>query len=84
VGLLTDLFPSALFGAGGDEINARFYQVHAQTQHDLDGRILEQALDAFSQVTHEALNGLWKIPVDGRYLMPVAFFVLKRPMRLRG
>jgi hexosaminidase len=43
-----ELFPSKLFSMG-DEINARYYADDAQTQHDIDGRTLEQALDAYTQ-----------------------------------
>jgi hexosaminidase len=66
VGMLSavaELFPSTLFSTGGDEINARCYADDAQTQHDLDGRTLEQALDAFTQATHGALRKLGKTPV---------------------
>ena len=58
VGLLSavvDLFPSTLFSIGGDKINTRSYQGDMQTQHDADGRTLEQAQDAFMQVMHGAL-----------------------------
>ncbi|KAI0250413.1 N-acetylhexosaminidase [Lactifluus subvellereus] len=57
------LFPSTLFATGGDEINARCYQADAQTQHDLGGRTLNQALDGFTQATHGALRNLGKTPV---------------------
>jgi hexosaminidase len=66
VGLLSavaEMFPSGLFSTGGDEINARCYADDAQTQRDLDGRTLEQALDAFTQATHGALRKLGKTPV---------------------
>ncbi|KAI0272898.1 N-acetylhexosaminidase [Russula aff. rugulosa BPL654] len=66
VGLLSSvarLFPSTLFSTGGDEINARCYADDAQTQRDLNGRTLEQALDAFTQATHGALTNLGKTPV---------------------
>ncbi|KAI9442927.1 N-acetylhexosaminidase [Lactarius indigo] len=66
VGLLSavaKLFPSTLFGTGGDEINARCYQDDAQTQEDLGGRTVAQALDTFTQATHGALRGLGKTPV---------------------
>ena len=66
VGLLSavaELFPSTLFSTGGDEINARCYVDDAQTQHDLDGWTLEQALDRFTQATHGALRSLGKTPV---------------------
>jgi hexosaminidase len=57
------LFPSTLFSTGGDEINAQCYQADAQTQHDLGGRSLNQALDGFTQATHGALRNLGKTPV---------------------
>jgi hexosaminidase len=60
---VAELFPSTLFGTGGDEINARCYNDDAQTQQDLDGRTLDQALDAFTQATHGALRKLGKTPV---------------------
>jgi hexosaminidase len=66
VGLLSavaGMFPSTLFSTGGDEINARCYADDAQTQTDLAGRTLEQALDAFTQATHGALRDLGKTPV---------------------
>ena len=66
VGLLravAGLFPSTLFSTGGDEINARCYADDTQTQRDLNGRTLEQALDAFTQATHGALESLGKTPV---------------------
>jgi hexosaminidase len=66
VGMLSSvagLFPSTLFSTGGDEINARCYADDAQTQRDLNGRTLEQALDAFTQATHGALKNLGKTPV---------------------
>ncbi|KAI0298150.1 N-acetylhexosaminidase [Multifurca ochricompacta] len=66
VGLLSavaKLFPSPLFSTGGDEINARCYHDDAQTQNDLAGRSVEQALDVFTQATHGALKKLGKTPV---------------------
>jgi len=66
VGLLSSvagLFPSTLFSTGGDEINVRCYADDEQTQRDLNGRTLEQALDAFTQATHGALKNLGKTPV---------------------
>jgi hexosaminidase len=63
VGLLSavaELFPSTLFSTGGDEINMPCYQDDAQTQADLAGRTVKQALDAFTQATHAALRGLGK------------------------
>jgi hexosaminidase len=66
VGLLSavaELFPSTLLSTGGDEVNARCYADDAQTQHDLEGRTLEQALDEFTQATHGALRNFGKTPV---------------------
>ena len=66
IGLLSaiaELFTSTLFGTGGDEINMRCYADDAQTQSDLAGRTLNQALDAFTQATHGALRKLGKTPV---------------------
>jgi hexosaminidase len=60
---IAELFPSTLFATGGDEINAQCYQADAQTQQDLGGRTLNQALDAFTQATHGALRDLGKTPV---------------------
>ena len=57
------MFPSTMFSTGGDEINARCYADDAQTQRDLNGQTLEQALDAFTQATHGALKNLGKTPV---------------------
>lgn len=81
VGLLSavaEMFPSALFSTGGDEINAQCYADDAQTQSDLDGRTLEQALDAFTLATHGALEKLGKTPVvwQGAAYMPV-FLICK-------
>ena len=76
VGLLSaaaQLFPSTLFSTGGDEINARCYQDDAQTQQDLGGRSIGEALETFTQATHGALRSLGKTPVvwEGkRYLSP--------------
>ncbi|KAH9073564.1 N-acetylhexosaminidase [Lactarius deliciosus] len=66
VGLLSavaKLFPSTLFSTGGDEINARCYQDDAQTQQELGGKTVAQALDSFTQATHGALRSLGKTPV---------------------
>jgi len=57
---IAELFPSMLFGAGGDEINMRCYADDAQTQSDLSGRTLNQALDAFTQAAHGTLRNLGK------------------------
>ncbi|KAH9073567.1 N-acetylhexosaminidase [Lactarius deliciosus] len=66
VGLLSavaKMFPSTLFSTGGDEINARCYQDDAQTQQELGGKTVAQALDTFTQATHGALKSLGKTPV---------------------
>ncbi|KAH9960972.1 glycoside hydrolase superfamily [Lactifluus volemus] len=55
------LFPSTLFATGGDEINTRCYQ--DDPQQDLAGRMLNEALDVFTQVTHGVLRNLGKTPV---------------------
>lgn len=51
-----------MFGTGGDEINVKCYENDEQTQEDLkkSGKTLEQALDAFTSRTHEALKRLGK------------------------
>ncbi|KAN0127976.1 Glycoside hydrolase superfamily [Lactarius tabidus] len=56
-------FPSTLFSTGGDEINLPCYQNDTETQQELGGRTLNQALDAFTQATHGALRSLGKTPV---------------------
>ncbi|KAI9436475.1 glycoside hydrolase superfamily [Lactarius indigo] len=66
IGLLSavvKLFPSTLFGTCGDEINARCDQDDAQTQHDLGGKTIAQALDTVTQATQAALRSLGKTPV---------------------
>ncbi|KAH9035873.1 N-acetylhexosaminidase [Lactarius pseudohatsudake] len=66
VGLLSAVakqFPSTLFSTGGDEINARCYQDDAETQQELGGKTVAQALDTFTQATHGALRSLGKTPV---------------------
>ncbi|KAH9953189.1 N-acetylhexosaminidase [Russula dissimulans] len=60
---VAQMFPSTLFSTGGDEINARCYQDDPQTQNDLGGRTLDQALDSFTRATHGALRELGKTPV---------------------
>jgi len=57
------MFPSTLFSTGGDEINARCYQDDAQTQQELAGKTVAQALDTLTQATHGALRSLGKTPV---------------------
>jgi len=60
---VAEMFPSTLFSTGGDEINARCYTDDAETQQELGGRTLNQALDAFTQATHGAIRSLGKTPV---------------------
>ncbi|KAI0076763.1 N-acetylhexosaminidase [Panus rudis PR-1116 ss-1] len=59
------LFPSHYFSTGGDEINANCYAQDPETQASLNatGRTFEQALDAFTQTTHKAIEDLGKTPV---------------------
>ena len=59
------MFPSTLFSTGGDELNTNCYDIDEPTQASLNetGRTLEQALDAFTQVTHKALEVQGKTPV---------------------
>ena len=63
--------PSTLFSTGGDEINIRCYIDDAQTQADLKkiNKTVEQALDAFTQMSHNALKKIGKTPVvwEGKF-----------------
>ena len=66
--LLTSIaktLPSTLFSTGGDELNTNCYKQDAQTQAELaqSNRTLEQALNAFTQVSHNALKSIGKTPV---------------------
>ncbi|KAI9069366.1 glycoside hydrolase family 20 protein [Trametes sanguinea] len=62
---VTAMFPSKLFSTGGDELNTNCYAIDEPTQASLNatGRTLEQALDAFTQETHKALEVKGKTPV---------------------
>jgi hexosaminidase len=64
--------PSTLFGTGGDELNLNCYAQDTLTQADLtqSGRTLEQALDVFTQMSHNALRSIKKTPVvwEGKFL----------------
>jgi hypothetical protein len=60
------LFPSTLFATGGNEINTRCYQDDPQTQQDLAGRTLNEALEAFTQATHGAPRSLGRTPIVWR------------------
>ena len=62
---VTKMFPSTLFSTGGDELNTNCYTIDEPTQKTLNetGRTLEEALDAFTQVTHKALEVQGKTPV---------------------
>jgi hexosaminidase len=57
--------PSTLFSTGGDEININCYTKDARTQADLiqSGKTFEQALDVFTQTSHNALKKIGKTPV---------------------
>jgi hexosaminidase len=57
--------PSKMFSTGGDEVNTNCYMADGPTLADLrnSGRTLEQALDAFTQVTHGVLLEQGKAPV---------------------
>ena len=57
------MFPSTLFSTGGDEINLPCYQNDTETQQELGGRTIAQALGVFTQATHGALRNLGKTPV---------------------
>jgi len=63
--------PSTLFSTGGDELNVNCYTKDPQTQADLarSGKTLEQALDTFTQTSHDALRSIGKTPVvwEGRF-----------------
>ncbi|KAF5343331.1 hypothetical protein D9758_014190 [Tetrapyrgos nigripes] len=52
------LFTGKFFSSGGDEINANCYDKDNETQSDLtaSGKTFEQALDAFTQATHQVLH----------------------------
>ncbi|PIL35144.1 hypothetical protein GSI_02933 [Ganoderma sinense ZZ0214-1] len=62
---VTQMFPSKLFSTGGDELNTKCYEIDAPTQASLKkaGKTLEQALDSFTQTTHNALKAKGKTPV---------------------
>jgi len=60
---VAEMFPSTLFSTGGDEINTQCYLDDPETQQELGGRTLNQALDAFTQATHGAIRSLGKTPV---------------------
>lgn len=59
------MFPSTLFSTGGDELNTNCYAADEPTQASLNasGKTLEQALDTFTQTTHNALVATGKTPV---------------------
>jgi hexosaminidase len=61
----SSLFPSKYFSTGGDELNVNCYTEDEQTQLELtqQNKTLEQALDSFIQVTHEAVREKGKTPV---------------------
>ncbi|KAF8648772.1 hypothetical protein AX16_006179 [Volvariella volvacea WC 439] len=59
------MFPGNYFSTGGDEINQNCYRDDPQTQEELQrqGKNIEQALDTFTQVTHNALHDIGKTTV---------------------
>ena len=67
-GLLTNvanIFCGKYFSTGGDEINTKCYADDSQTQQALSasGKSLAQALDAFVQAEHKALESVGKTAV---------------------
>ena len=54
-----------MFSTGGDELNLNCYKEDSKTQADLaeSRKTIEQALDAFTQATHGALEKIGKTPV---------------------
>lgn len=57
------LFPSKFFSTGGDEVNLNCYRKDPQTQRDLAGRTIQQALNEFTKISHFALRKQNKVPV---------------------
>ena len=59
------MFPSTLFGTGGDELNTNCYAADNQTQAELNstGLTVFDALSDFTATTHGALRNLGKTPV---------------------
>lgn len=59
------MFPSTLFSTGGDELNTNCYAADTPTQAALNasGSTLEEALNVFTQKTHQALEAKGKTPV---------------------
>ena len=59
------MFPSTLFSTGGDELNTNCYDDDLETQQDLQSssKTLEEALDTFTQTTHNAIIAEGKTPV---------------------
>ena len=68
---IAQTLPSTLFSTGGDELNTNCYAHDAPTQADLakSGKTLYQALDAFTQTSHNALKKIGKTPVvwEGKF-----------------
>jgi hexosaminidase len=58
-------FPGKYFSTGGDEINTECYAIDEPTQADLNatGKTLLQALNTFTQSTHEVLEKSGKTPI---------------------
>ena len=63
--------PSTLFSTGGDEVNEDCYNKDTQMQADLtkSKKTLFQALDVFTQTSHNALRKIGKTPVvwEGKF-----------------
>ena len=59
------MFPSSIMSTGGDELNVNCYNQDSETQASLNasGKTLEQALDTFTQASHQALASAGKTPV---------------------
>ncbi|KAG6810905.1 hypothetical protein H0H92_009866, partial [Tricholoma furcatifolium] len=62
---VASLFQSQLFSTGGDELNTNCYAQDNATQADLaaSGQTLEEALNTFTQATHDVLIQNGKRPV---------------------
>jgi hexosaminidase len=62
---ISSRFPGKYFSTGGDELNTKCYDIDDSTQSDLQssGKTLEQALDTFTQASHEVLTSAGKTPV---------------------
>lgn len=57
------ILPSTLLSSGGDEVNLPCYEMDQETQNELRGRSIEQALDSFVVKTHGSLRSHGKTPL---------------------